>query len=406
MISDFLKFAVNNLVHRKMRSLLTIIGIFIGIAAVVSLISVGQGMQNAITEEFEKMGINKLIITPGQSSSSMPMMGMVGGLKLTKDDIKTVERVKGIELVGGMLMQTGKVKFKDETKFTFIAGIPIDETKKIIKDMQSFEIEYGRELESTDKYKLLIGYGVANADFFDKKVKLRDRIYINDKQFEVAGILKKIGSNVDDRIIVMPLETAREIFNEPDEVSLIIAQTKNGFEPDEVAEDVEKKLRKERGLKEDEEDFTVSTSEDLRGSFNIILGIINTVLIGIAGISLLVGGIGIMNTMYTSVLERTREIGTMKAIGARNSHILVLFLLESGMLGMAGGIIGVGIGIGLAKVVEIVALQSGFAMLKASLSPELILGALGFSFLIGTISGVLPARKAAKLKPVDALRYE
>ena len=149
------------------------------------------------------------------------------------------------------------------------------------------------------------------------------------------------------------------------------------------------------------------TAEQILGTFNNIFAVVQGVLVGIAGISLLVGGIGIMNTMYTSVLERTKEIGTMKAIGAKNSHILLLFLIESGLLGLVGGLIGVIIGLGMAKSAEYLAtIYIGSPLLQASMDPIIIFGALAFSFLIGTLSGIFPAMQASRLKPADALRYE
>ncbi|HIE33536.1 MAG TPA: FtsX-like permease family protein [Candidatus Altiarchaeales archaeon] len=149
------------------------------------------------------------------------------------------------------------------------------------------------------------------------------------------------------------------------------------------------------------------TTEQVRETVNSILLVIQIVVIGIAAISLIVGGVGIMNSMYTSVLERTREIGVMKAIGARNSDIMLLFLIESGIIGLVGGIIGCLIGVGLAKGVEFVATQElSTAILKASITPGLIIGALIFSFMVGCISGLLPAKGAAEMNPIDALRYE
>lgn len=176
-----------------------------------------------------------------------------------------------------------------------------------------------------------------------------------------------------------------------------------------VAEDIEKELKKERGekLSEKSQTFDVLTSEQLLNTFGDVLGIVQAVLVGIAAISLLVGGIGIMNTMYTAVIERTREIGTMKAVGAKNSDILMIFLFESGLLGLVGGAIGIGIGIGMGKIAEYMAADAlGSNLFQAAFPWYLIAGALTFSFLIGTISGVLPALQAAKLRPADALRYE
>ncbi|MFP4046110.1 MAG: ABC transporter permease, partial [Candidatus Aenigmatarchaeota archaeon] len=207
----------------------------------------------------------------------------------------------------------------------------------------------------------------------------------------------------DDRSVMMPLDTARELFNKDDEVSAIYVDTEDTFDVNEVAEDIEDRLEDERG----EKDFTVQTMEQVQASVNNILGMVQALFLGVAGISILVGGVGVMNTMYTSVLEKTREIGIMKAVGARNSHIMILFLFESGMMGLIGGVLGVGFGLGLAKVAEFFIQQSfGLGMLEAAVTPELILGALGFSFGIGTLSGLFPARKASRLNPVDALRYE
>ncbi|MEM4247591.1 MAG: ABC transporter permease, partial [Candidatus Woesearchaeota archaeon] len=177
--------------------------------------------------------------------------------------------------------------------------------------------------------------------------------------------------------------------------------------PEEVADNIEKAIRRDRHQKEGREDFSVQSSTELIESFMKVLFIIQAVFVGIAAISLLVGGIGIMNTMYTAVLERTREIGVMKAIGARNKDILALFLIESGFLGAAGGIIGIIIGSGISKIVEVaVNAQYGANTILAVFPPYLLVGALLFSFGVGAVSGLLPARRASKLKPVDALRYE
>ena len=199
----------------------------------------------------------------------------------------------------------------------------------------------------------------------------------------------------------------RGLLDIPDEESYIMIKTAAGFKPEDVAERIKRELRQARGEKEGEETFRVQTAEQILESFQSIFGIVQAVLVGIASISLLVGGIGIMNTMYTSVLERTKEIGAMKAIGAKNSQILILFLFESGLLGLIGGAIGVGIGIGLAKSAEFITSNFlGTNLLQASLNPLIIFGALTFSFIVGSLSGILPAMQASLLKPADALRYE
>ena len=170
-----------------------------------------------------------------------------------------------------------------------------------------------------------------------------------------------------------------------------------------MAEDIEEKLEDERGTK----DFSVQTVEQIRESIDRVLSLIQGIMIGVAALSLLVGGVGIMNTMYTSVIEKTREIGIMKAVGARNSHVMSIFLIESGLMGAIGGLIGITLGIFLGKIAEFgIGQMTGLTILEIAITPELIIGAMSFSFGIGALSGTLPARRAAKLKPVDALRYE
>ncbi len=398
---DYFKLAFKNLKTRRVRTLLTMLGIFIGIAAVVSLISLGQGLQTAINEQFEMMGTDKIMVVPGGG-----FFGMGAGAELTKDDMEVVKDIKDVKAVTEMLYKIAKVEFKDEVKYTFVTGIPLDENKKIIDDMQGFGIEIGRDLEEGDKYKAHITYLINRGEFFEEPVTTKDKILIEDQEFRVIGSYERIGNPQDDSSVMIPLETARELFDEPDKVDVILVQVQKGTDPDDVAEDIKEELRDFREVEEGEEDFLVQTYQDLIDTFNTIINIVQLVVIGIAAISLLVGGIGIMNTMYTAVLERTNEIGIMKAVGAKNSDVLLIFLLESGTLGLAGGVIGIGLGIGFSKLVEFIAVQTGTTMLKAHFPWYLIVGALAFSFIVGTISGILPARRAAKLKPVEALRYE
>jgi len=241
---------------------------------------------------------------------------------------------------------------------------------------------------------------------YGKQIKLRDKILINNQEFEVVGFWDKIGNPSDDQTVTVTSEMADELYNLDDEVNMIWARVDAGEDVSKIGEDVKKALRDYRNLEKGKEDFTVQTPEDLMESFGTILSIVQGVLIGIAAISLLVGGVGIMNTMYTAVLERTNEIGIMKAIGAKNSDILQIFLIEAGTMGMVGGMIGIAIGYGLGKAVQFIATQAGIEFFRASFPWYLIIGALAFSFLVGCIAGALPAIRASKLKPVDALRYE
>jgi putative ABC transport system permease protein len=381
---------------------LTIIGIFIGISAVVGLISLGQGMQDAITKQLQELGADKITISPG-SALFGPQAAFTTS-KLTENDLRAVKRVRGVDNAGGLVMSTSPVEFKNERKTTFITGIPLDDSLDFIEESQSFKIIKGRDLIKGDRYRAVIGYAVAQGNFFSKEVNIRDKLVISGQEFKVVGILGEIGNQMDDSSIVIPIDIARELFSLEDEYRYIVVEVKPREEPSEVAEKIKKELRKERGVKEGAEDFNVQTFEDIVDSLNSILGIITAVFIGIAAISLLVGGVGIMNTMYTSVLERTRDIGIMKAVGAKDRDIMIIFLFESGLIGLFGGIIGCIIGIILAVGATQVAASAGYGFLEAKISAELILFAVGFSFFVGAISGILPARRASKLQPVEALR--
>jgi len=403
MLQDFFILGLNNLKRRKLRSWLTMIGIFIGIAAVVALISLGQGLQDYISDEFEKLGADKIIIQP----KGMGPPGTAGpSLILTSDDLKTIEGVRGVEWAMGFLIKQGQAVYKDEAGIGFATGVYLKDLE-LLKEVQSFNVFEGRQLKEGDKYKVVVGYDHIYGDIWDKPMQIGSTIEVEGYDFKIIGVMEKVGNPIDDGILYMTKDVLKEILNVEDEESQILVKTAEGFDPGEVAETIERKLRRSRGEKEDQETFSVQTSEQLLGTFQSIFAVVQGVLVGIAGISLLVGGIGIMNTMYTSVLERTKEIGTMKAIGARNSHVLLLFLLESGLLGLVGGLIGVGIGIGLAKGVEYIAgVYLGSPLLQASMDPVILFGALAFSFVIGTLSGILPAMQASRLKPAEALRFE
>lgn len=400
-MNTYLKLSWDSIAHRKTRSWLTILGIFVGIAAIVTLISLGQGMQAVVTEQFEQMGVDKIMIMPGQSLTSTGLAGEA----LTTDDVEFIEKIKGVKLVSQMVYKNAKVEFKDKVVYGFVIGLPTDESMEVVMSMQNFNLEYGRNLEKKDKNKAVVGCRHMNGELFDKKVRIGDSVYAEDQKFSVIGAMECIGSKADDEQIYIPLDAARDLFDEPIKVDYIIVQVKDGYDPGAVAEVIKEKMRKDRDLEKGEEDFTVQTSEQLMESFGAILGVVQAVLIGIAAISLLVGGIGIMNIMYTSVLERTKEIGTMKAVGARNEDIMYIFLIESGLMGFGGGVIGVFVGIMLGKLIEGLAAQTGYVFLKITVDPWLVVGSLFFSFVIGALSGILPAKRAAKLKPVDALRF-
>jgi putative ABC transport system permease protein len=216
--------------------------------------------------------------------------------------------------------------------------------------------------------------------------------------------MERIGNPQDDAQVYIPMETAREVLNVPEKYDMLMAKVSDAGAVQQVADRIKKRLREYRNVKEGEEDFTIQTINDLRDTYGTVMAIIQAVVIGIAAISLFVGGVGIMNTMYTAVTERRKDIGIMKSIGAKNSHILILFLIESGMIGIIGGALGIILGFGISFLVQLIAEAYGIVTLKASFSFILISGALLFSFFMGAVSGVVPAIQASKLQPVEALR--
>jgi len=405
MIEDFFKYALANMRNRKLRSWLTMIGIFIGIAAVVALVSLGQGLQKYIDEEFEKLGRDKIILMPkGQLG-----IGGTTGAVFTKSDVDAMKKVRGVADASGLVMRNVKLEFNDVVRYYLVLGMPTGKEGKLVDELfMNYGMEKGRAIKKGDKRKVALGHYYLDHELFERNVKLGDRIKINDVEFETIGFYELIGNPGDDQNVYIAEESLFELLEIEDErQDMIYAKAAKGEDAAVVSERIEKALRKHRNLDEGNEDFTVQSAEDMIASYLIIIDVINIVLIGIAAISLIVGGIGIMNTMFTSILERTNEIGIMKSIGARNKDIMILFLIESGILGLFGGAIGIAIGMGISKSIEVIAtiaLQS--ALLKAYFPWYLILGALMFSFLVGSLSGLVPAFRASRMSPVDALRYE
>ncbi len=402
MFVDYFKLAVNNLFHRKLRSWLTMIGIFIGIAAVVALVSLSFGLRQAIDDQFQKIGTDKIFITAKGTAFSVTETQQ----DLKQDDLDVIKRVNGIKEASGIMFLPAVADFHGELFFSYFNGIPEKEGRQLDITAQNINIESGRMLQPGEKYKVMLGNDIVNKGYFKKPPKAGDKITIENKTFQIVAILKKMGDPGTDNSFFVNNDLVKEITGKDNYYELFV-QVNTGENVQEVAESIKRELRIHRNLDKGNEDFEVQTPEQLIASFNTILIVIEVLLIGIASISLLVGGIGIMNTMYTAVLERTSEIGVMKAIGARNSDILYLFLVESGMLGLVGGSIGVLLGMGASKLVEIIAQAAyGSLLIKAAFPWYLIVGALAFAFVVGAISGVLPAYQASQLKPVDSLRYE
>ena len=404
MIGEYFSLAITNLRHRGIRSWLTILGVFIGIAAVVSLISLGNGLQTAITGQFSSLSADTLTIQNAETGYGPP--GSTAIKKLTKHDFNLVKATPGVEIAISRLLRTVTVDYNDVRGYKYIASIPESQSDvNFIYETIYTEVASGRLLKAEDRGTVVIGADFMKKDEFGKDVKVGNTIKIQGKSFKVIGILEKAGTFQLNLAAFMTERDMKDILNISDEIDIIVARVSNPDRTEAVAEEIEKRMRKDRKQKVGEEDFSVQTAVQSLQSINTILTILNIIVGGIAAISLIIGGIGIANTMYTSVLERMKEIGIMKAVGGENSEILKIFIIESGMLGLVGGIVGSIMGIGFAFLVSFIAeYVLGQNLIQVTISYPLIFMAISFSFLIGLISGILPAFQASRLKPVVALR--
>lgn len=403
-MQEYFQLAIKNLRERGLRSWLTMLGIFISVATIFMLISLSLGLQGAVEEQFETLGTDKFFVQAATGFLGPP--GSVGGVILTEEDVEVISKVHGVKDYSFFTAGNARVEFGGDTRHLIVWGVP-PEHMDVYNEVGSFEIAEGRNLEKGYKNSVILGNLHKTGNVLGKPVSAGNKITINSEDFKVRGIMELIGNPDDDRAIIMDMESFRELFEIPERVDFIMVQTNEGGDINEVAERVEKKLRKTRGVTEKNQDFGILTPEELLESFGNILNIITSFLAGVAAISLLVGAIGIANTMYTSVLERTREIGVMKAVGARNSDVAWIFLIESGLLGLVGATIGVLLGYGIGKTIEYIAIhQLNTTLLQIATPVWLIAGCLGFGFLIGAVSGTLPAIQASKTNVVDALRYE
>lgn len=417
--NDLIRISFNNLYNRKLRTFLSILGVIIGVAAVVGLMSIGMGFERGIQEQLSVLGGNLVIIAPGSPDSNTMFGG--GGFghdtqatlgQLTMNDVDALKSVRGMEFVDGILSYSSAITFRGETASVSVMGV----TPEMLDFLEEFAtLGEGRTLTASDAFSVIIGSTIAH-DLFSRDIRLGDVLDIEGTDFRVVGILKS-GSGVSaaqaDNGIVMSREVLRRhFFDESNrELSIIFSRLLPQTDMERAVEDIEDKLRTSHRVAPGREDFTVISSQQIQSQVGQITSSITIFLFGIAAISLLVGGIGIANTMFTSVMERTRQIGILKALGSTNRDILNIFLAESGLMGLVGGIAGTLLGSLIAFLFSLAGSGGGimsgpFSSFTPVISPELVAFAIGFSLAIGIIAGLLPARRASRLEPVEALRYE
>lgn len=403
MRKDLIKYTLEHMKRKFGRNAMTIVSIMIGIMAIFVLMSFGQGLQRYTNEQFQKMGVDKIMI---QTKSIGPPGS--SPVKFSESDYNFFEKRSEIKEISKLIITTVDIKHteKDRKKRVYLYGMPTDKTQKLAEETFTFEITSGREIKKGDDNKIVLGANYQKENkVFKTPVRLGDKVLVNGETFTVIGFLKEFGNPDDDQSSVITMEAAKKLTGR-DNYDMMVARLKSAEETDKSAERLTEAYRKHKGQKEGKEDFYIQTFEQLLETFGSIIGILNSILVLIAGISVLVASTNILNTLYTSVYERTKEIGILKAIGARNSDIVFIFTFEATVIGIIGGVLGVIVGWALASFGGMITNLIGYGFLKPYFPLSLTIGCILLSTIIGCISGIMPAINASKMNPVDSLRYE
>jgi putative ABC transport system permease protein len=399
---DIFTLSLSHVKKSKMRSWLTVIGIVIGVAAVVAIISIGQGLQESVQANLGGLGADLITVTPGFSRASNGFGGMgvaSGNINLTDRDANAIKQVPGVLYVNGMVSGSSDIKLGTEKTSVPVSGVDTS----VWRSMVTTKLEAGRYLQPGDSNAVVIGNSLAHTTFL-QPITLNRPITIGGRSFKVVGILVSsgVGFGGGDNAVYMPADYARQVITtnlSRNQFTSIMVKVADPAIATSIATAITQKLMPERHVNPRTQDFTVTAFAAIQQQITSIVQSISLFLAAIAAVSLLVGAVGIANTMFMSVMERTRQIGLLKALGATDNEVMKLFIMESGLFGFFGGIIGIIFGILISVMISAVGLS-------AVVTPQLLIFALAFSVFVGVLSGVAPAKSAAKMNPVDALRFE
>lgn len=396
-----INYAIRNLKVKRARSILTIVSIFIGITTIFIFISFGTGLFSYVEDLTTGSAADKIII----QGKGVGAPGLDDTFKLKEEDLSAVKKVSGVIEATGISWKVAEIQKRNEKKFNFIVGY--DPKKPIIFDISDIKITEGRQLFSKDINKIILGHNYKIADkIFSKSLELGDTVEIQGEKVKIVGFVEEIGNPTDDASIYINEKYMEILYPETKETYSWIVAKVEVENIEKIVESTEKAVRKSKDQEEGKEDFYVQSFEELVASFSGALNLIIGFVILIALISVIVSAVNTANTMVTSVIERTREIGVIKSVGAKNSEILKIFLLESSILGFVAGTIGVIAGFLLTSISKNILQNLGFGFLKPEYSPALFIGLILFATITGAISGMVPAWRASKINAVDALRYE
>lgn len=395
--------AWSSLIANKMRSLLTMLGIIIGVAAVIALVSIGYGVRQQITESISSLGSNLLMVYPGapRTPGVRPVAGANKTIKLS--DYEAISKMDSVQAASPVAANSYLTVYMSKNWTTTVNGANADFQYVNNWTMKSGRFITDSQIERRERVAV-IGATVAK-NLFGNEDPIGKDIRIHKNSFKIVGVLDEKGSgamgNDQDDVIVVPYTTMMERVMGVDYLRMIYIQAKEGQDLERVQADIENILRVRHGIKNpDLDDFNVNNMASIMKAVEENTATMTLFLGAVAAISLLVGGIGIMNIMLVSVTERTREIGVRKALGATYRTIITQFLIEAVVISLVGGAIGIVVGIGASQLIATV------AKLKTVVTTGPILLSFGFSMTIGLVFGLYPARKAAKLNPIDALHYE